>query len=145
MISELQAKLIGRRGKWAEGRLKKFLKDQEVHNSTHYRFPDARAGSFTVTPCDFMFMREGKLTLLEVKEVEHAHRLPHRNFSPDQVARMRVWALAGANANVIVFHSTLNQWRVIPIYYFLQRDAGSWSLTEYPLLSERDAFQAAIK
>lgn len=145
MTNEFSISKTGTRGKYAEGRFKKFLKAQESVNATHYRFPDARAGSFTVTPCDFMFMKESKAFFIEVKEVEHEYRLPHRNFAPDQVARMRQWKMAGAVCRVLVCHRTVGYaWRVVDIDFFLTRDKGSWDLSGFKSMGESDAFSSTI-
>lgn len=120
---------LGTRGKYAEAKVKALLKASEAVNFAHYRFPDARAGSFTVTPCDYMVCKQGSLTLLEVKEVNHAFRLPHGNFSKDQVARMRNFESAGAAAWVLVYFTPLKLWRCESISYFLQREGGSWNMS----------------
>lgn len=135
----------GNRGKWAEKRVKLFLKSRESATCTHHRFPDARAGSFTVTPCDFMVMQSSFLSVIEVKEVAHDYRLPHGNFSIDQVARMRAFKSAGARAVVVIYSSTAGCWRVIDIDFFIAREGGSWDFRNYPLLSEAEAFKLMIK
>ncbi len=124
----------GTRGKWAEGEVRKYLVAAERGDTAFYRPPDARAGSLQAVMADFMTLRKGLLTLIEVKEVEHASRLPYKNFSADKVARMRVWQLAGAEAWVIVCHRVgkVRTWRLLPLDVFIQRDAdtpnGSWQL-----------------
>ena len=107
------------RGKYAEGEVKKFLKKLEAANCAHHRFPDVHSGSMVTAPADFMFMQAGIFRLLEVKEVQHDFRLPYDNFSPDQVARMRMWQAAGAHAWVLVYHKNLKAWRLIPAEWFL--------------------------
>jgi hypothetical protein len=124
---------LGTRGKYAEGKVKAQLKGLESASFTHYRFPDARAGSFTVTPCDYMVCNSGKLTLLEVKEVDHKFRLPHANFSKDQVARMRNFESAGAAAWVLIYFTPMKLWRYESISYFLQREGGSWDMSGFEL------------
>ena len=136
------------RGKYAEGEVKKFLKKMEAANCTHHRFPDAHAGSFVTAPADFMFIQAGKFRLLEVKEVNHETRLAYGNFSPEQVNRMRMWNLAGADTWVLVYHTPLKAWRLIPAGWFLNRPTlsdsgkpiGSWVLTEFPLMTLSEAF-----
>jgi penicillin-binding protein-related factor A (putative recombinase) len=130
---------IGNRGKWAEARVKAFLKKRESTTFTHHRFPDARAGSMVTAPADFMFMSAGVMTLLEVKEVQHDFRLPHKNFSTDQVARMRAWKAAGARALVLIHHSTSGFWRLLDIDRFVEREGGSWDLSNSQTYSEREA------
>ena len=136
------------RGKYAEGEVKKFLKKMEAANCAHHRFPDAHSGSMVTAPADFMFMQAGIFRLLEVKEVQHDFRLPYDNFSPDQVARMRLWQAAGAYAWVLVYHKNLKAWRLIPAEWFLNRPklsasgkpVGSWVLDEFPLVTLAEAF-----
>lgn len=135
---------LGTRGKSAEGKVKALLKSMESASFTHYRFPDARAGSFTVTPCDYMVCQSGKLTLLEVKEVDHVKRLPHGNFSKDQVGRMRNFEAAGAAAWVLVYFTPLKLWRFESVGYFLQREGGSWNLEHLPLRSLNEAMQEIL-
>ena len=141
------------RGKYAEGEVKKFLKKMEAANCAHHRFPDAHSGSMVTAPADFMFMQAGIFRLLEVKEVQHDFRLPYDNFSPDQVARMRMWQAAGAHAWVLVYHKNLKAWRLIPAEWFLNRPklsasgkpVGSWVLDEFPLVTLTEAFTGMRK
>ena len=136
------------RGKYAEGEVKKFLKKLEAANCAHHRFPDAHAGSFVTAPADFMFVQAGKFRLLEVKEVNHETRLAYGNFSPEQVNRMRMWNLAGADTWVLVYHVPHKAWRLIPADWFRNRPLktgtdkpiGSWVLTEFPLMTLTEAF-----
>lgn len=141
------------RGKYAEGEVKKFLKKLEAANCAHHRFPDVHSGSMVTAPADFMFMQAGIFRLLEVKEVQHDFRLPYDNFSPDQVARMRMWQAAGAHAWVLVYHKNLKAWRLIPAEWFLNRPklsasgkpVGSWVLEEFPLVTLAEAFTGMKK
>ena len=141
------------RGKYAEGEVKKFLKKMEAANCAHHRFPDAHSGSMVTAPADFMFMQAGVFRLLEVKEVQHDFRLPYDNFSPDQVARMRMWQAAGAHVWVLVYHKNLKAWRLIPAEWFLNRPrlsasgkpVGSWVLDEFPLMTLTEAFTGMKK
>lgn len=136
------------RGKYAEGEVKKFLKKMEAANCAHHRFPDAHSGSMVTAPADFMFMQAGIFRLLEVKEIQHDFRMPYDNFSPDQVARMRMWQAAGAHAWVLVYHKNLKAWRLISAEWFLNRPklsasgkpVGSWVLDEFPLMTLTEAF-----
>lgn len=141
------------RGKYAEGEVKKFLKKMEAANCAHHRFPDAHSGSMVTAPADFMFMQAGIFRLLEVKEIQHDFRMPYDNFSPDQVARMRMWQAAGAHAWVLVYHKNLKAWRLIPAEWFLNRPKlsasgkplGSWVLDEFPLMTLTEAFTGMKK
>lgn len=116
------------RGKAAEAAVKKILSSMESASMTSARWPDARSGSFVTAPCDFVALRKGKFVLLEVKAVEHEYRLPHKNASPDQIARMRNWEAAGADAWVLVHFAPLKLWRTETVGYFLQREGGSWDM-----------------
>lgn len=137
----------GNRGKYAEDKVRAILKSQEsLADFAFHRFPDAHAGSMVSAPADFMFMRDGTMTLLEVKEVAHDFRLPHKNFDPAQVARMRMWRAAGAKANVLIYSSTLQKWRYIGLSFFLNRPTiaengrpiGSWDLSEHDTFVTKD-------
>ena len=121
------------RGKVAEALVKKRLDGlAKSSNFAYYRPPDMRAGVRQVALSDFLYMRDGHLTLLEVKSVQHDYRLPHANFSPDQVARMRLWEAAGADTQVLIYHSELKVWRSLPASYFAVREGGSWDLRAIP-------------
>lgn len=117
------------RGKAAEAAVKKYLSSMESANFTHHRFGDFRSGSFVTAPCDFMAIKQGHTTLLEVKSVDHICRLPHKNASPDQIARMRNWEAAGAAAWVLVYFTPLKLWRAETVGYFLNREGGSWNMS----------------
>ena len=125
------------RGKYAEAQVKKKLASLESARQAHARWPDARAGSFAVALADFLIMRDRRMTLLEVKEVAHDFRMSHTNLGLDQIARMRMWASAGAQADVLVYHSTTKLWRTAEIHWFLEnyrkvdddgKKVGSWDL-----------------
>lgn len=128
---------IGTRGKTAEALVKKKLASLESARQSSYRVPDARSGSFAVALADFLIMRDGRMTLLEVKEVAHDFRLPHTNLDLSQIGRMRAWASAGAQADVLVYHSTTKLWRTAEIHWFHEnyrkvdgdgKKVGSWDL-----------------
>lgn len=126
---------VGQRGKTAERLVKKRLEALSQHQSWAFeRLPDARAGSFKAALCDFLVQHNG-LTLLEVKEVDHAYRLPHGNFSVDQVARQRRWKMAGTEAVVLIYFKPIKAWRIRDIDYFVTREGGSWSFKDTPTFS----------
>ena len=136
------------RGKYAESKVKAELKKLEAANCTHWRCPDAHAGSFVTAPADFLILQNGKLRLLEVKQVELPERLPYSNFKVEQVNRLRMWNLAGADTFVLVYHVPHKAWRLIPADWFRNRPLktatdkpiGSWVLSEFPLLTLQAAF-----
>lgn len=145
----------GTRGKWAEGKFKDYTtaRSEAEAGFAEHRFPDARAGSLQVAPADFMCMLNSRHYTIEVKEVNHVRLLPHKNFSPDKVARCRKWALAGSRVWVLVNFEPLGArgrgwrealaWRVVPLTLFLVRQGGSWDLSTFPLMTF-DAAMAAI-
>lgn len=126
------------RGKTAESLVQRFLKDlsSKAHCSS-FRLPDARAGSLVTAPADFLICRNGKLTLLEVKEVAHEYRLPQKNFALDQRARMKMWKLAGAQAFVLVCFQPSRLWRLADIDYFTDK-GPSWDMRDVEIGSLAD-------
>jgi penicillin-binding protein-related factor A (putative recombinase) len=121
------------RGKVAETLVKKRLEvlARSAQVAWH-RPPDMRSGSFQPALCDFLLLRSGQLTLIEVKQTQHTFRLVHGNLSTEQVGRMRVWQMAGATCCVLVYHSTTEQWRMEHVDYFSERTGGSWDLRAIP-------------
>ena len=121
------------RGKEAETLVKKRLdllaKSAQV---AWHRPPDMRSGSFQPALCDFLLLQEGRLTWIEVKQTQHDYRLVHGNMSAEQVGRMRVWQMAGATCYVLIYHSTIKQWRMQHVDYFSERIGGSWDLRAIP-------------
>lgn len=121
------------RGKEAENLVKKRLEVlAKSANVAWHRPPDMRSGSFQPALCDFILLQDGQLTLIEVKQTQHEYRLPHGSLSTEQVGRMRVWEMAGATCYVLIYHSTIKQWRVQQVDYFSERTGGSWDLREIP-------------
>lgn len=121
------------RGKKAEGLMKSMLMKLESAKVASHRFPDAHSGSFAVAPADYMVMNDGKLFMLEVKEVRHDYRLPFANYGKDQVARQRMFQFAGAYSYCVIRHSTTGMWRYREVDYFLDRSEGaSWDLRNEP-------------
>jgi len=116
------------RGKVAEGLVRKHLASINRQDFAWSRLPDAHAGSFQPALADFLLLNAGQMILLEVKETLHTFRLSRYNFKQEQIARMRLWAAAGANAFVLVYHSTPKTWRLLPVEFFLNSEGGSWDL-----------------
>ena len=124
----------GNRGKFAEGQVRKVLKGMESASMVWSRWPDLHAGSRAPAPADFIICSQGQTVLLEVKECNHTHRLPYPNFPPDQIARMRAWAMAGSKAYTLVYFSAADEWFMAGIDWWFQnriteRDGkvvGSW-------------------
>lgn len=134
------------RGKLAEAKLKTYLDRLSLTAScASFRLPDAHAGSRAATLCDFIAMHEGHMLLIECKSTRHAYRLPHGNVDSAQVARMRVWQLAGAKSFVMVYHELEDVWRSATIDYFLNREGGSWDLRHIPTSDLATAFNNYAK
>lgn len=134
MVSTFKSSLADR-GKKAEDMAKKALAlwqgdraDREVE-----RLMDTRAAGRVVkaSAADYAFYAEGVFGLLEVKSTEHEYRLSRANIT--QLPRMRKRELTGGVCLVLVYHSTLNVWRCMPIHYLATTgDKGSWNLTDVP-------------
>jgi hypothetical protein len=146
-------------GKWAEDKVRQWLKKySEAHASfTFNRILDARSARGAMSnpqPGDFQWFMRGTYTLhphklgvqfqpiqgipftrngvIEVKSVEHTHRLPYGNFTVEQVGRMRVRAMAGSEPLILVAFRPKNHvpyWRTAPLEYFERREGkGSWDM-----------------
>lgn len=123
----------GELGKAAEDSLSNLLKSWESRQAVAWhRIPDARAGSMKVALADFFVLCKGESVLLEVKEVDHEFRLPHKNFTVDQVARMRRFNMAGAKSLVLVHFTKTGLWRAAAPEWFISREGGSWDLSTLP-------------
>lgn len=146
------------RGKYAEGKIKDVLEDwkQRVAGFTYNRILDARSSLGAMSnpqPGDFQwFLNTGhefdmgpagwkvytRNGLIESKEVFHEFRVPHKNFAPDQVGRMKIRQMAGSECIVITCHRQEGVrgalWRQVPLEVFAERPPGtaSWDLTLYP-------------
>lgn len=145
------------RGKYAEGKIKDYLKLLEAsHMSfTYNRVQDAHAagGRFTPQAGDFQAFSliesaapidgaypKSRNFLIEVKELKHDFRLPHASYSADKVARVQKRVLAGSEAIVMLYHSTTKLWRAVPFAVFTDRSTGgSWDLRAYPTGDYRTA------
>ena len=121
------------RGKLAEGKLVTYFGKLALSQSTvFWRVPDAHAGSMQPAPADFMLTHKHKFFIIECKETQHDHRLPHGNFDPAQVARMRMWKMAGWEAIVLIYHRKLDKWRGYDVDHFIERTKGCWYFTDEP-------------
>lgn len=135
----------GDRGKSAESKVRAAcVRRAEQSNFAFYRWPDARAGSFAVTPADFLIVAKGEACLLEVKEVAHEFRLAHKNFSTDQAARMSLFAHAGASSWVLIHFTKSKLWRIVPLGMLQVRSGGSWDLSNHPTFPSADAAMCMI-
>jgi penicillin-binding protein-related factor A (putative recombinase) len=121
-----------KRGKVSEVKVREYLKtlESEHANFTFNRIGDAGAarGAFAAQAGDFQVFGWGKNWLIEVKETQHAYRLPHGNLGPEQVGKMRKRELAGSIPVVLVHHRSEKIWRCPCFSTFLHREGGSWDL-----------------
>lgn len=130
------ANTFANRGKYAEGQIKKVLARYALRADTAFqKLADTYSGHRSPALADFIICHQGQMFLLEIKEVEHEFRLPKGNFSLDQIARQKLWQLAGATSMVAIYFKPLKQWRLLPINFFgaLPVGVGSWDFREYPL------------
>lgn len=136
MIPGTKKPSAANRGKASEDVFKKWAKakSDSTFDFAFYRYPDAHAGSLVSAPADFMIMHKGLMSLIEIKEINHEFRLPVKNFRPDQVARMRKFALAGAGGLVLIYFKPVGKWRAVPVDYFLNPEGASWNLWDFDLL-----------
>jgi penicillin-binding protein-related factor A (putative recombinase) len=137
------------RGKVGEGKLDKEFKklDLSLPNFTYERIYDARSsmGKMANPRCgDFVLYHQGRNLLLEVKEVAHDYRLPVGNFELDQRARMRKRQIAGSICGVIVYHSTTEVWRLMPLDWFGTLNKGSWDFRNTRAYTMPDLLQGLI-
>lgn len=136
---------IGTRGKASEKKFRDWCKARsDAHASfAFYRFPDARAGSLVVVPSDFEVLQQRQHYNIEIKEVNHTHLLPKKNFSKDKIARMRKFEMAGSNCVIMVYFVDCKLWRVAPVSWFFERmnEAGSWDMSDMPVLSFVEAVE----
>ena len=131
------------RGKYAEGRVRDYLKVLEGRYAafTFNRISDAHSAGgrgAVAQPGDFQafFMQDDEVRwnyLIEVKEVDHEYRLPHKNLSIDSFARMRKRQMAGSICAVMIYFKPLKAWRVFPLSTFAERTGGSWDLRDFPV------------
>lgn len=107
--------------RWADGRA-----DREVD-----RLMDTRAAGRVVksAAADFAFYDAGRHGLLEVKSTEHDYRLSRTAIT--QIPRLRKREMCGGVCLVLVYHSSLNVWRCVPVSYLMETgDKGSWNLSD---------------
>lgn len=135
------------RGKWAEGEFRHECEDRAVLAAFNFmRLPDAHAGSFQPTTADFLVGFRGKTHFVEIKEVDHAFRLPAKNIKPEQLARLRSWEMAGMHAHILVAcmqlkpspyrRNTSALWRYTrPSDYLSVDPMASWNLSSCEVLT----------
>jgi hypothetical protein len=167
---------MAEKGKWAEAQVRDVLNDlnTEIAGFAFNRIPDAHGGFMQPADADFQwFLKtryscttnllgedDGARTLtvtrngvIEVKEVEHLHRLPHQNFSKDKINRMWKRKMAGCEDLVLVAHKLKGMrkpdvtWRALPLSFFKETEyvkgVASWDLSHVGLLESMDGFLRA--
>ena len=116
----------------------KFLSSwSSVPNREANRLTDSKAAGRIIkaAAADFEYFCLQGHGLIEVKETEHEYRLA-RDKVP-QLARLRKRTNCGGLCLVVVFHSTLKQWRVVDTTYLATTgDKGSWNLGDIPLYDD---------
>ena len=137
------------RGKYAETKFKTLVGRHygSLANFCFTKLPDTYAGFKSAALADFLVMYAGVASLVEIKEVKHSFRLPKNNFSPDQIARQTMWAAAGANCWVLVYHSEDKLCRAVPITEFspLPDGVGSWDLRAYATVDWETAIKTILE
>src|SRR5262245_19757351 len=108
----------GQRGKWAEDKVRALLKKLGEADARFdwERILDARSagGRFRAQIGDFGVFMPQLHGVIEVKEVDHAYRLPHKNFDTEAVAKLYKRQLAGGATWIIVAHLR-SAWRLVPL------------------------------
>ena len=128
------------RGKSAEATLKRIF---SAYSDGHSNFcfervldaHSARGAISSPRTGDFVLYWQGRNAVIELKTVAHDYRLPKANFGLDQRARMKIRELAGSTSLVVVYHSTTDLLRVLPLSYFGTETTGSWDLRETEALA----------
>lgn len=125
------------RGKTAEAKLQKaFTKIEALrYDFTYERIYDARSSMGKMSNPrvgDFMLYHQGRNIIVEVKEVNHAYRLPKPNFERAQRARLRKRQLAGSICAIVVYHSPTDVWRIAILDFFGAEETGSWDFRGTP-------------
>lgn len=130
----VKAVSAAKRGKVAEAKVRDYLKALEAQTIqfTFNRIGDAGAarGAFASQAGDFQAFGWGRNWIIEVKETQHAYRLPHGNFGVEQVVKLRKRELAGSLPLVLIYHRNEKLWRCPAFSTFLHREGGSWDLRE---------------
>lgn len=121
------------RGKGPEDKVREYLKDYDsrTHKFDWHRNYDAKSagGRFQRQTGDFEFYLPGIHGVIEVKEVDHAFRLPHKNVTTESVAKLTKRQLAGGAIYIAIYHTPVKQWRVLGLAPFRVREGGSWDLS----------------
>jgi len=124
-------------GKIAENKVRAYLKKLATHpDHWWHRFPDAGVcrGRLPKQPADFMAMYRGRMTLLEVKEVASADKVPVSRLT--QLPKMRRFIMAGGSALFIFWHYNHRHWRVVDVRTIPEDIGASLDLTPWETMEE---------
>jgi len=143
-------KALGSKGKGAEEAVKKFLTalSNQVASFEFERVYDARSagGRFPSRTGDFHFYRAFNYApavggpgvketwhgVIEVKEVDHAFRLPAKNFKKGALAKLRKRQWSGGLIVILVKHTPKGLWRLVPFKFLDDRLTDpSWDLQDF--------------
>lgn len=144
------------RGAVAEGLVQGYLEDWQARDSRHEfnRLVDTKAARRIIkaAAADFEWFAWPLGTyaahgLIEVKETQHEYRLDRDRIT--QLARLRKRQKCGGSCCVLVYHSTLNLWRVLTVERMVKDGGpgGSWDLRDMeclPLDATLAAFHPAF-
>lgn len=121
----------GQRGKAAEKTVEDIFKRWNTTMSfAWHRMADARAamGRVSAQPADYLYFSRGTGGWLEVKETKHDYRLTKDKVQ--QLPILKKFMHAGADAWILVHHTTLDRWRIV-CAQDLQLGAPSWDLSTF--------------
>jgi hypothetical protein len=131
----------GQRGKYAEKKVKEFLTalGDAYADFDWERKYDARSagGRFPSQVADYGFYTAFAHGVIEAKEIDHDSRLPAGKLS--QIPRLFKRQLAGGVVVVLVLHTTVDRWRMVPFNWLCaRRSQPSWDLSEFPTYARLD-------
>jgi hypothetical protein len=127
-------KKLGSRGESAQDQVQEFLTKWRNSGTLDFdRLYDTRSCGRILPQqvADFTYCFEGRAGAIEVKETEHECRLTYTAFP--QFPKMRRRMLAGGHCWLIVLHTTIGRWRIVPVQELPVITKGGWDLTEFPL------------
>lgn len=128
------------RGVYAEKKVKAFLEEWVLASTTRdfSRMTDSKAAGRIIkaAPADYEYFNASMVGAahgyVEVKETEHEYRLARDKVSQLPILRKR--EKCGCTSFVLIYHSTLKQWRAVTVKELAETgDKGSWNLTHRPL------------
>lgn len=133
---------VANRGKEAEKIFREALDRLNLkhHDFDFERLDDARSSSGKNSKPrtgDFIVYHAGRSWTIEVKQVNHAFRLPKTNFPLDQRARLRKRSLAGSLPVLFIYFTPVEKWRVVDPGILGTETTGSWDLERLPTRAEK--------